>query len=120
MGQTISYTRSNWVALNRYLEAGFLAIDNNGAERALRPVAVGRGNWQFCGSDGGGLTAAILLSLTATCRGLGADPFAYLSDVLYRVITHPARRIGELLLDRWRSHRRGGQPGTQGRATSPA
>src|SRR3954454_22255044 len=42
IGQAIGYARSNWEALGRYLEAGFLAIDNNAAERALRPVAVGR------------------------------------------------------------------------------
>jgi transposase len=82
IGQAIAYTLSNWAALNRYLEAGFLAIDNNAAERALRPVAVGRKNWLFCGSDGGGRSAAILFSLTATCKGLRIDPFVYLRDVL--------------------------------------
>jgi hypothetical protein len=101
MGQAVGYARSNWAALNRYLEAGFLAIDNNAAERALRPVALSRKNWLFCGSDGGGRTAAILFSITATCRGLGIDPFAYLRDALDRVCTHPARRIVELLPDRW-------------------
>ena len=48
----------------------------------MRPVAVSRKNWLFCGSDGGGRTAAIQLSVTATCKGLGIDPFAYLRDVL--------------------------------------
>jgi len=54
MGQVIGYDRSNRAAVNRYLEAGFLAIDNDAAERASRPVAVGRKNWMRCGSDGGG------------------------------------------------------------------
>src|SRR3954454_23032091 len=107
IGQGVGYARSNWAALNRYLEAGFLAIDNNAAERALRPVAVSRKNWLFCGSDGGGRTAAILFSVTTTCKGMGIDPFAYLRDVLGRVCTHPARRIAELLPDRWRAQRSG-------------
>ena len=103
IGQAVGYARSNWVALNRYLEAGFLAIDNNAAERALRPVAVGRKNWMFCGSDGGGRTAAILFSLASTCKALQIDPFSYLRDVLDRVCIHPARRIAELLPDRWQA-----------------
>jgi transposase len=103
MGQAVGYTRSNWTALNRYLEAGYLSIDNNAAERALRPVAVSRKNWLFCGSDGGGRTAAVLFSVTATCKGLGINPFAYLRDVLDRVAVHPARRVADLLPDRWRA-----------------
>jgi hypothetical protein len=103
IGQAVGYARSNWAALNRYLEACFLAIDNKAAERALGPVAISRKNWLFCGSDGGGRTAAVLFSVTATCKGLGIDPFAYLRDVLDRVCTHPARRIEELLPGRWRA-----------------
>jgi transposase len=113
IGQAVGYARSNWVALNRYLEAGYLAIDNNAAERALRPVAVSRKNWLFCGSDGGGRTAAVLFSLTATCRSLSIDPFVYLRDLLDRVATHPARRIEALLPDRWRRLRDLG-PGAPG------
>jgi transposase len=75
MGQVIGYDRSNRAAVNRYLEAGFLAIDNDAAERASRPVAVGRKNRMCCGSDGGGWTAAVLFGLMATCKGLGLDPF---------------------------------------------
>jgi transposase len=55
----------------------------------------------FAGSDGGGRTAAILFSVTTACRRLGIDPFAYLRDVLDRVSTHTARRVEELLPDRW-------------------
>jgi transposase len=55
----------------------------------------------FAGSDKGGQTAAILISFTATCKALGIDPFAYLSDVLNRISTHPNRRIHELLPDQW-------------------
>jgi hypothetical protein len=62
-----------------------------------------RKSWLFAGSDAGGRTAAILFSLTATCRDLGIDPFASRREALGRVSTHPARRIMELLPDRWRA-----------------
>lgn len=104
LGQAIGYVWSNWTALNRYLEAGFLNIDNNASERALRPIAVGRNNWTFCGSDRGGRTAAVLSSLVHSCKRLGVEPFGYLRDVLARVNTHPASRIAELLPDQWPKH----------------
>jgi hypothetical protein len=66
----------------RYTEQGYLAIDNNLSERALRQVVVGRANWQFCGSAEGGRTAAALYSVVGTCKHLGLDPFAYLRDLL--------------------------------------
>jgi hypothetical protein len=91
--------------LIRPLEAGFLEIDNGASERALKPVAIGRKNWLFAGSDNGGRTAAVLMSLCTTCKDLGGDPFAYLCDVLERVSTHPMSRIEELLPDRWHASR---------------
>src|SRR5512133_412678 len=62
-----------------------------------------RKNWLFAGSDRGGQTAAVLMSLCTTCKNLGIDPQAYLRDVLERISTHPARRIEELLPDRWQA-----------------
>jgi hypothetical protein len=88
--------------LTRYLDAGFLAIDNNAAERALRPIAVGRKNWLHLGSDKGGRTAAVLMSLVQSCQALKIEPFAYLRDVLDRVSTHPASQIADLLPDVWK------------------
>jgi transposase len=102
IGEAIAYTRSNWSALTRYLEAGYLSIDNNASERALRPIALGRKNWLHLGSDRGGRTAAILMSLVQSCRALGVEPLAYLRDVLDRVSKHPASRIAELLPDAWK------------------
>lgn len=114
IGGAIGYARSNWIALNRYTEAGFLAIDNNASERAVKPVALGRKNWLFAGSEGGGRTAAILFTFASTCKGLKIDPFAYLRDVLERVCTHPARRIAELLPDRWAGSRFGSKSAAEG------
>jgi transposase len=100
-GQAIAYALSNWQALTRYCEDGDLEIDNNGAERSLRGVAVGRKNWMFYGSDQGGRTAAVLTSLIATCKRLHIDPFAYLRDIFERISSHPKKRLGELLPDEW-------------------
>jgi transposase len=107
IGEAIGYARNQWAALCRYIEVGFLEIDNGASERGLRPVAVGRNNWLFLGSDRGGRTAATLMSLCASCKEAGAEPLAYLRDVLERVSTHPASRIEELLPDRWQALRQG-------------
>jgi transposase len=100
IGEAIAYSRSNWVALTRYLEAPYLSIDNNATENAIRPIALGRKNWLHLGSDRGGKTAATLMSLVQSCKLLSNEPFAYLRDVLDRVNTHPASRIEDLLPDR--------------------
>jgi transposase len=104
-GMAISYTLSNWDALARYCEDGDLEIDNNGAERSLRPIAVGRKNWTFFGSDNGGRTAAILTSITTTCKRLDLDPFEYLRDIFQRISTHPQNNHDDLLPERWKAIR---------------
>lgn len=114
IGEAISYALNHWRALERPLEAGFLEIDNGASERALKPVAIGRRNWLFAGSDAGGKTAATLMSLCTTCKNHGIDPFAYLRDVLSRVSTHPHSRIEELLPDRWQPVKEPDPPGRKG------
>ena len=84
IGEAIGYALNHWVALERYLEAGFLEIDNGTSEHAVKLVAIGRKNWLFAGSKAGGKTAAILMSLCTTCKNLKIDPLAYLTDVLRR------------------------------------
>jgi transposase len=111
MAEAIGYALNHWKALERYLEVGFLEIDNGASERGLRPVAVGRNNWLFVGSEAGGKTAAILMSLCATCKRVGIDPLAYLRDVLERISTHPASRIAELVPEQWRKIRAGPDQG---------
>jgi transposase len=108
IAEAIQYALNHWEALKRPLEAGFLELDNGACERAFKPVAIGRRNWLFAGSDKGAQTAAILMSLCTTCKSLGIDPQAYLRDVLGRISTHPAKRIDELLPDRWQELRRAG------------
>ena len=90
-----------------YTTAGFLEIDNNAAERALRAVAIGRKNYLFFGSDVGGETAAVLYTSTQTCQSLGIEPWRYLRDVLERLPTHRPERLGELLPDEWARAQRG-------------
>ena len=79
----------------RYLDAGFLSIDNNASERAVRPIAVGRKNWLHIGSDKGGRTAAVLMSMVQSCHALQVEPFAYLLGV------HVAGRTYDIWLP-WR------------------
>jgi hypothetical protein len=97
VAQAIRYALSRWPALSRYLDDGRIEIDNNAAERAIRPVALGRKNWLFAGSDRGGHRAAGILSLVETAKLNGLDPERYLRNVLTRVADHPIKRIGELL-----------------------
>jgi len=102
MTTAINYTLSNWDALCRYIEDGDFVPDNNRSERALRGIAVGRGNWLFFGSDRGGRTAAILLTLLKSAQRNDLNPFDYLTDVLARIADHPSSKIDELLPHRWK------------------
>jgi transposase len=106
MAEALGYALNNWAALVRYTEAGFLAIDNNVAEREMKRIAIGRKNWLTVGSPRGGQTAAVLISFTSTCRRLGVEPWAYLQDILSRLPGLPAERHPELLPDRWQAARR--------------
>lgn len=102
IGHAATYTRNQWEALNRYLEDGDLAIDNNAAERAMRPVAIGRKNWLFVGSPRAGRRAAVLMSLVASCKANHVEPWAWLRDVLIQLPqgANPA----QLLPDHWLEH----------------
>lgn len=93
----IRYARSRWEALTRYGADGRLEIDSNPVERAIRPLALGRKNWLFAGSDTGGQRAATIASLIATAKLNGLDPEAYLRRVLERIADHPVSRVAELL-----------------------
>jgi transposase len=105
LGQALGYALNNWEALCRYLEQGYLAIDNNLSERTLRAIALGRNNWGVIGSERAGQTAAVLYTMVATCKHLGIDPFAYLKEALpglFALGEEPtAEHLAEWLPDRW-------------------
>jgi transposase len=88
---------AHWQALTHYCEDGCADIDNLAAERSIRPVALGRRNFLFCGSDAGGERAAAMYSLIGSARLNGIDPERYLHHVLERIADHPINRIDELL-----------------------
>jgi transposase len=109
LGQAIGYALNHWEALGRYLEQGYLAIDNNLSERTLRAVALGRNNWGVIGSETGGRTAAVLYTMVGTCKHLGIDPFSYLREALpglFALGEKPAAgKLLEWLPDRWHTGR---------------
>jgi transposase len=103
IGRALSYVLAHRERLERYLADGRLAIDNSIAERAIRPVAVGRKNFLFAGSRRGGQTMATLMSLVGSARLHGLDVARYLHDVIDRIAAIPVSRLPELLPDRWKA-----------------
>jgi len=97
LAKAIRYTLSRWQALTLVLRDGRACIDNNAAERSMRPMTLGRKNWLFAGSDSGGQSAAAAYSLIQTAKLNELDPEDYLRQVLQRIADHPARRVHELL-----------------------
>ena len=99
--EAINYFMGLIPYLKTYTRHPFARLDNNVAERAIRPLAIGRKNWLFFGNEGGGKAAAVIFSLVQTCRGLDINPREYLEDVMRRIMSHRANALVELLPDRW-------------------
>jgi transposase len=110
LGEALTYLRNQMRYVAQYIRDGRLEIDNNGAERQLRGVAVGRKNWLFAGSMKGLHRAALLYSLVQSAKLAGVEPWAYLKEVLDRLPNHPHSRIGELLPKQWAAARAVAQP----------
>jgi transposase len=91
--------------LKNYTKNAFARLDNNVAERAVRPLAIGRKNWLFFGSPEGGEAGAILFSLVQTCRGLGINPREYLENVMRKIMAHNNQKLYQLLPDEWLKNR---------------
>ena len=102
LAEAIRYALTRWNALCRFLDDGRIELDNNSVERAIRPIALGRKNHLFAGSEGGAERWATVASLLATAKLNGVEPFTYLRDVLERMANgHPASRLDDLLPWNW-------------------
>lgn len=97
IGKAIAYTLRLWPRLVSYTQAGYLRIDNNLIENAIRPLALGRKNYLFAGSHEAAERAAIVYSLLATCKHNGIEPWKWLKDTLNALPLHPINQIHELL-----------------------
>ena len=101
IAEALAYSIKRWNTLSLYTTDGRLQIDNNAVERSIRPVAIGRKNYLFCGSHEAAKRAAMLYSLLGTCKLNGVNPYDWLKDVLIRIPTHHINKIQELLPHRW-------------------
>lgn len=99
--EALGYLLSLRPHLKNYTQCPEAHISNNVAERAVRPLALGRKNWLFLGSEEGGEVAAILFSLVQSCKASGVNPEKYLTDVMKRLMSHNAQKLHELLPDEW-------------------
>ena len=97
LAKAIDYSLKRWPALIRYADTGDLPIDNNPVENAIRPIAIGKKNWLFAGSERAGKRAAAIQSLFGTARLNGLDPAAWLKATLEKLPSWPNSRIDELL-----------------------
>ncbi|MCF0220175.1 MAG: IS66 family transposase [Muribaculaceae bacterium] len=103
IGEAIAYTYSLLPRLSRYVNDGRINIDNNLIENAIRPLALGRKNWLFCGNDASAYRAAIVYSLIGSCKAAGVDPRTWMEDVLRKLpyYNRDGKDIAELLPRAW-------------------
>ncbi len=98
LAEAIRYALARWSALIRFLDDGRIELDTNPVERAIRPVALGRKNSLFAGSEGGARRWAIMASLIETAKLNNVEPYAWLHSVLVRMVEgHPVHVLDELL-----------------------
>ena len=103
MGEAITYALNQWEALTKYTDQGYLNIDNNAAERALKRVAIGRKNWLFAGHDEAGKSHATLYTLIASAQRHGIDPHKYLTSILAKIAQTPMSELDQFLPDKWKA-----------------
>jgi hypothetical protein len=97
LSKACDYVLRRWPAFARYAQTGDLPIDNNPVENIIRPIAIGKKNWLFAGSERAGQRAAAIQSLMATANLNGLEPAAWLTETLQKLPTWPYARIKELL-----------------------
>ena len=97
LAKAIRYALNRMPKTRPYLDNGFLELDNNTVERAMKPVAIGRKNWMFAGSESGGKAMAIAFTLIQTAKLNGVDPHACLTDTLARIADHKITKLDELM-----------------------
>ncbi|MTH94738.1 IS66 family transposase, partial [Roseibium sp. RKSG952] len=102
LAKAFRYGLNRWASFTLFLEDGRVGIDNNPAERGMRPIGVGRRNWLFAGADTGGETLARAMTIIETAKLNGLDPQAYLADVLNRIHDHKMNRLADLLPWNWK------------------
>ncbi|WP_298332714.1 IS66 family transposase [Asticcacaulis sp.] len=102
LAEAVRYALSRWDALCVYLDDGRVEIDNNIAERAVRPIGLGRKNWLFAGSEDGGERIANILTVIECAKMHGLNPVTYLTDVIGRIKDHPQSDIDLLLPWKWK------------------
>gem|GEM_PF-1955885 len=102
LAKALRYGLSRWPSLSLFLEDGRVAMDNNTAERALRPIGVGRRNWLFAGADTGAETLVRAMMIIETAKMSGPNPQACLADVLDRIHDHKINRLDEFLPWNWK------------------
>ena len=95
--KALDYTLKRWPSLIRYAETGHFPIDNNPVENTIRPIALGKKNWLFAGSERAGQRAAAIQTLLGTAKLNGIDPAVWLRDTLEKLPARPNSRIDELL-----------------------
>jgi hypothetical protein len=96
IGKAVAYSLRQWPKLNRYIENGQLSIDNNRAERAVKPFVIGRKNWLFANTASGAEASAVLYSIIETAKANGLIPFNYLKYLLEE-LPHKPEDIDHLL-----------------------
>ena len=105
VARAMNYMLKRWDGFARFLDDGRICTTNNAAERALRPLCLGRRSWLFAGSDRGGVRAAAMYTLIGTAKLNDVDPQAWLADVLDRIAEKPQTRLHELLPWNWKAER---------------
>jgi len=105
LGKAIQYTLPRWAGLGAYAEHGQLEIDNNLAENTIRPIAIGRKNYLFCGSHKAAEMTAAMYSFMASCKANQVDELEWLTDVFERILSHKQKDLYQLLPNNWKKYK---------------